>query len=119
MEKAIGHTKIYNKKIESNLDFELTRYEVTIETAEISILNFDASNISITFLNAIKKPYNEHTSNKTHNAIAYALNNGFHFKDLSRDMQQNIKEECSKVYEFRQDLALKILSQTVTKLFLA
>lgn len=115
--KGNGHTKIYNKKIEANLDYELTRYEVSIETAEISILNFDVSNISISFLNAIKKPYNEHTDNKTYNAIAFALNNGFHFKDLSRDMQKNIKEECSKIYEFRQDLALKVLFKTVTMLF--
>lgn len=115
--KGSGHTKIYNKMIESQLDYELTRYEVTKEVENISLINFDISRINIEFLNAIKKPYNEHTSDKTHNAIAFALNNGYHFKDLSRDMQKNIRLECSTKYDFRQDLTLKVLFQTVTKLF--
>lgn len=114
--KGNGHTKIYNKKIESNLDQELTRYEVTTEVPEIYFNNFDVSNISISFLNAIKKPYNEHTDNKTYNAIAYALNNGFHFKDLSRDMQKNIRENKNTIYEFRNDLVLKTLYNTIQKL---
>ncbi len=115
--KGSGHTKIYNKKIESQLDYELTRYEVTKEVNNLSLKNFDVSGINIEFLGAIKKPYNEHTGDKTHNAIAYALNNGFHFKDLSRDMQKNICSECSINYDFRQDLALKVLFQTVQLLF--
>ena len=115
--KGNGHTKIYNKKIESNLDFELTRYEITREIdCPVSMIN-GFPDITFNFLSCNLMPYNEHTDNKTHNAIAYALNNGYHFKDLSRDMQKNIIKNAKFNFELSEQVANNVLRATINSIF--
>lgn len=73
--KGNGHIKIYNKMIESNLEYELTRFEIT---KEIDLLFDDlkSSIIDFNFLTYIKLPYKISSSqDSTLNAICYALNN--------------------------------------------
>lgn len=116
--KGNGHTKIYNKKIESNLDYELTRYEVTKELDNVYFKDINLVGIlNFNFISPIILPYNEKSKNKTYNAIAYALNRGFHFKDLSRDMQRNIRENQVYNIEFKNDIASKCLIDTISLLY--
>lgn len=112
--KGNGHTKIYNKKIESNLDYDLTRYEITKETNNIFLNQIEEiKDLNFNFLKPIILPYNVSTDNKTYNAIAYALNNGFHFKDLSRDMQQNIRKNSIYNIDLDENLGRKCVIDTI------
>lgn len=90
--KGSGHTKIYNKKIESNLDYELTRYEVTLET-DFDFLSGLPPAHNINFITICRTPYFSLSGDPSLDAILYAVNSGFPFKSLSRRYKDYIKKD--------------------------
>ena len=98
--KGNGRTKIYNKKIESNLSIEhdLTRVEVsrTLEDYPISDMStFDFGDfLPKLYLNKYLYTFSDY-KDKTTLAILYAVQNGFPLKELSRVY----REKISKMFE--------------------
>lgn len=98
--KGNGRTKIYNKKIESNLNIEhyLTRVEVsrTLEDFHIkNMIDFDYGDfLPCIYLNRYVFSFSDY-KDKTTLAILYAVQNGFPLKELSR----RYREIISKMFE--------------------
>lgn len=97
--KGDGHIKIYNKKIESDLDYELTRFEVT---KECDILLNDGkedykhyTDIDFKFPYLATTPFSTKSieDDETLDAVLFAVNNGFPYKKLSRRYKSKIGRE--------------------------
>ena len=94
-----GHCRIYNKKRESNLDIvgSLTRVEVTYEyddfpLIDIKYLKIEEGHIPEIFLNQYVVSLSDTVqTDKTLNAILYAVQHGFPLKNLSRVYKDKIK----------------------------
>ena len=93
--KGNGHTKIYNKKIESNLDYELTRYEVTLE-CDFEFWKGVPAAINTNFITVCRTPYYSFCGDSSLDAILYAVNSGFPFKSLSRRYKDYIKKDFTR-----------------------
>lgn len=113
--KGNGHTKIYNKKIESGLDYDLTRYEVT-KTCEFDLSEVDLPYIKFNFLQIYFNPYYSEQDGSTYDAILFALNNGFPFRSLSRDYKDRIKHDYFGSPDFSDDAGNCALHNCIAKL---
>lgn len=118
--KGDGHTKIYNKKIESELNFELTRFETTKE-CDIPI-DFTDFYIDFNFPILAFQPYysllssDDAEDNDTYKAVLYAVNNGYPFLNLSRRYKELIKKDyvgCAQ--ELNNDIANEVLHNFVAR----
>ncbi len=93
----IGRTnnriKIYNKKIESNLDRELTRIEITSKL-DITLKNYMFFKYDVElpklYLNNYLLTFDD-IEDKTLLAIVYAVQNGFPLNDLSRRYKEKVQ----------------------------
>ena len=93
----IGRTnnriKIYNKKIESNLDRELTRIEITSKL-DITLKNYMFFKYDVElpklYLNNYLLTFDD-IEDKTLLAIVYAVQNGFPLNDLSRRYKDKVQ----------------------------
>lgn len=112
--KGDGHTKIYNKQIESNLYYPLTRYEVTRETC-FNIKDIPPT-ISFNFPFLGLQKYICQHDDSTVDAIQFALNNGFCFHSLSRTYKSKFKIDLKYKTELKEDLANKCLHNFILKL---
>ena len=90
--------KIYNKKIESNLDvpYELTRIEISrvyddFPIKEIRKFDFGTDNFPDIYLNSYICSLADYTD-KTLYAIIFAVQNGYPIKELSRAYKEKIKK---------------------------
>lgn len=93
----IGRTnnriKIYNKKIESGLDYDLTRLEITSKLDyDISKIDFFNYNVILPdlFLNNYLYTFKDY-EDRTLLAILYAVQSGFNINDLSRRYKDKVK----------------------------
>lgn len=123
--KGNGRTKIYNKKIESNLNIEhsLTRVEVsrTLEDYPINEMSkFDFGDfLPRLYLNRYLYTFSDY-KDRTMLAILYAVQNGFPVKELSRVY----REKISKMFEggckvnFNKDCATVAVRQTIFHYFI-
>ena len=88
--KGSNRVKIYNKRIESNLeDIDLTRIELTHCFKELSINDLiKTNNIKLAFPDLYYKEYQIYIEdldlNSTFKAVLYAVNCGFPISDLSK-----------------------------------
>lgn len=94
--KGNGHTKIYNKKLESDLDYELTRYEVTIE-CDFDLFDDLPSAKNLNFITICRTPYFSYSNDPSLDAILYAVNSGFPYKSLSRRYKDYIKKDLVRI----------------------
>ena len=96
MEKNDGRFKIYNKKIESNLNItgDLTRIEISREVDDFPIGDlklFSYGNMFPSlYLSNYLYSFNDY-KDTTLLAILYAVQNGFPLKDLSRRYKEKDK----------------------------
>lgn len=102
----IGRTnnriKIYNKKIESGLDYDLTRLEITSQLDyEVNLIDFYKYDVNLPDLYTNDYLYTfKDYEDKTLLAILYAVQSGFNISDLSRrykDKVKNLLEGGSKI----------------------
>lgn len=111
--KGSGRLKVYNKAIESALDSELTRFEITMEC------NFpiDYPNIiDFNFPQIALKKFISSDKSDTLDCIQYALNNGFPFSSLSRTYKSFFKKDLLIHGKLRSDLANKALHNFFVRL---
>lgn len=121
----IGRTnnriKIYNKKIESNLDYDLTRLEIT------SKLDLDIKNIlSYTYnvklpdlyLNNYLYSFSDY-KDKTLLAILYAIQSGYCINDLPRIQKQKVKKLLEGNYKINlsNEYCTKAIQQCICNIF--
>lgn len=118
--KGDGRYKIYNKKIESNLNINghLTRVEVSRELDDFPIsdvrdLNYDGNFPSI-YLNNYMYSFDDY-KDTTLLAILYAVQNGFPIRDLSRVYKNKIKNMLEGGYQIKFDTktATGVLRKTI------
>lgn len=123
--KGNGKIKIYNKKIESNLDIpgDLTRVEISREYDDFPIKNivlykFDDCFPEL-FLNNYLYSFSDYKS-KTLLAILYAVQNGFPINDLSRDYKNKIKKlfEGGNKIRFDTKTATKSVNKVIFMYFM-
>ena len=115
----IGRTnnriKIYNKKIESGLDYDLTRLEITSKLDyEINMIDFYNYSVKLPelFLNNYLYSFKDY-EDKTLLAILYAVQNGFNVSDLSRRYKDKVKSLLEGNYKI--DIQNKYCTQTIKK----
>ena len=101
----IGRTnnriKIYNKKLESNLDYDLTRVEITskIDLNVKDILNyFYDTKLPDLYLNNYLYTFNDY-KDRTLLAVLYAVQSGFNINDLTRDYKKKVKDMLEGNYK--------------------
>ena len=112
--KGDGHIKIYNKKIESNLDYELTRFEITKE------VDFDFNNyayIDFRFPYIAYQPYLSSSDTDdvcdSLDAIIFAVNNGYPYKNLSRTYKSKIRKDFTGLSDLSNDVANEVCLQFI------
>lgn len=95
--KGNNRVKIYNKKLESNLDVtgDLTRIEISKQLEDLKVKNVYRYEYDKIFpdlyLNEYLYSFNDY-EDKTLFAVLYAVQNGFPIGDLTRRYKEKIKE---------------------------
>lgn len=95
--KGNNRVKIYNKKLESNLDIngDLTRIEISKQLEDLSVKNVYRYEYDKIFpdlyLNEYLYSFKDY-EDKTLFAVLYAVQNGFPLSDLSRTYKKKIKD---------------------------
>lgn len=119
--KGNGHVKIYNKKKESNLDidYDLTRIEITMEYEDFLISNmiiykFDKTVFPEIYLQKYCYSFSDY-KDKTMLAIMYAVQNGFPINELSRAYKTKLKNmlECVHKIKFNHIAATQAVKRII------
>lgn len=105
----IGRTnnriKIYNKKLESNLNYDLTRIEITskldLKVKDIGIYQYDIK-LPELYLNNYLYTFKDY-EDKTLLAILYAVQSGFSLNDLTRRYKDKVKSLLNGGYKINLD----------------
>jgi len=91
--RSNNRIKIYNKKLESDLNYDLTRLEITSKVDyDIKMIDFFNYNITLPdlYLNNYLYTFKDY-EDKTLLAILYAVQSGFNINDLSRRYKDKVK----------------------------
>lgn len=123
--KGDGRLKIYNKKIESNLNIQgdLTRVEVTRELDDFPISDIKVFNFGDVFptiyLNNYLYSFSDY-EDKTLLAILYSVQNGFPIKYLTKTYKKKIKNllEGGHKIKFNNKTATQVVCKTVFYYFM-
>lgn len=123
--KGDGRLKIYNKKIESNLNIqgELTRVEITRELDDFPINEIKNLDFGDTFprlyLNNYIYSFSDY-EDKTLFAILYSVQNGFPIKDLTKTYRRKIRDMLEGGHKIRFDRisANQVISRTIFHYFM-
>lgn len=121
----IGRTnnriKIYNKKIESNLDKDLTRVEISSKLdLHIKNILFYIYDISLPDLYLSQYLYSfKDYEDKTLLAVLYAVQNGFNLNDLSRRYKDKVKSLLAGDYkiELSNNCCTQIIQKCIINIF--
>lgn len=118
--KGDGRLKIYNKKIESDLEIlgNLTRIEISRELEDFEIRKVKILNYDNKFPNIYTNDYIYSLSdyeNKTLLALLYAVQNGFPIRNLTKTYRKKIKEMLEGGYKirFNNKIVTDLLRQTI------
>lgn len=124
--KGEGRYKVYNKKIESNLNIagDLTRVEISRILDDYPIKNINIYKFGDKFPNIYLNQYVMSLSDykdKTLLAISYAVQHGFPLKDLTRYQRKKVKDMFEGGYKvkFFQKYATNVLQQTIYFYFMS
>lgn len=121
----IGRTnnriKIYNKKIESNLDYDLTRVEITskLDIDIKDILNYEYNvKLPDLYLNNYLYTFSDY-KDKTLLAILYAVQSGYCVNDLPRVQKKKVKELLKGDYKINlnNEYCTKAIQQCICSIF--
>lgn len=115
--KGNGHIKIYNKKIESQLDYELTRFEITKEV-ELPLNSLIPYFVDFKFPVLAFQPYyglSDYEDSDTLRAIVYAVNNGYPYANLSRRYKELIKKDFIGLTDLNNEVANEVLHKFVAR----
>ena len=122
-----GRVKIYNKKIESDLNIvgHLTRVEVSVDCEDFPISNikrydFDIGLFPLLYLNQYLFSFSDLTTgDKTALAILYAVQHGYPIKDLSRRYKEKISQLLTggSAIKFDKKTSTTCLQQTIYSYF--
>ncbi len=123
-----GKIKIYNKKIESNLNIvgHLTRVEVTKEFDDFPICYLKRFQLSDSifpclYLNQYVFSFSDYTTkDKTLMAVLYAVQSGYPIKDLSRNYKEKVKDllEAGSRIKFNKSIAEEVFKKTIFYYFI-
>lgn len=115
--KRDNRVKIYNKTLESSLDYDLTRIEITKYFDNLPLKNLFAYSyngyVPELFISEFQLSLDDIKSDKTLFALVYAVTNGFPLHDLSRDYKKKVKNFLQNKKSIRIDL--KCLSDVLRK----
>lgn len=115
--------KIYNKKIESNLDRELTRVEITSKFDNLNLLNYQNFNYNVElpklYLNNYLLTFDD-LEDKTLLAIVFAVQHGYPLNDLSRRYREKVEQnlmEGGQQLPFSQNMCSQALKNCIKGIF--
>jgi len=103
--RSNNRIKIYNKKLESDLNYDLTRLEITSKVDyDIKMIDFFNYNITLPdlYLNNYLYTFKDY-EDKTLLAILYAVQSGFNINDLSRRYKDKVKSLLEGNYKINID----------------
>jgi len=88
-----NRVKIYNKRIESNLDYDLTRIEITkyLDINSCDIYNFDFGYFPELFLRDFQLNVTDMQLDSMFATVLFAVEHGFPLHDLSRKYREKVK----------------------------
>lgn len=97
--KGQNRIKIYNKKIESNLDYDLTRIELSHKFSKSLDIKYLSCGLDLSigsyfpelFLKDYQLEIEDLQQNDTFKAVIYAVNNGYPLNELTRYTRDKIK----------------------------
>lgn len=122
-----GRVKIYNKKIESDLNIlgHLTRVEISVDCEDFPISNikrydFDVGLFPLLYLNQYLFSFSDLTTgDKTALAILYAVQHGYPIKDLTRTFKNRISKLLTggSAIKFDKKTSTTCLQQTIYSYF--
>ena len=116
-----NRVKIYNKKIESNLDYDLTRVEITskldINIKDILFYNYNVK-LPDLYLNNYLYTFSDY-KDKTLLAILYAIQSGYCINDLPRIQKQKVKKLLEGNYKINlsNEYCTKSIKQCICNIF--
>lgn len=116
--RSDNRVKIYNKRKESDLNYDLTRVEITSKLDyDLHNLRFFNYNITLPdiFLNNYLYTFSDY-KDKTLLAVLYAVQNGFNLNDLSRRYKDKITKLLSAGYKI--NFSNKYCSEVIKKCLL-
>lgn len=119
--RSNNRVKIYNKKIESGLDYDLTRLEITskldYDVNMIDFYNYDVE-LPELFLNNYLYSFKDY-EDKTLLAILYAVQSGFNISDLSRRYKDKVKSLLEGNYkvQIENKYCTEVIKQCVKYIF--
>ncbi len=103
MGRSNNRIKIYNKKIESGLDYDLTRCEITskidFKVKDINLYTYDVK-LPDLYLNNYLYTFKDY-EDRTLLAILYAVQSGFSLNDLSRRYRDKVKNLLEGNYKIK------------------
>lgn len=103
--RSNNRIKIYNKKIEKGLNYDLTRLEITSKLDfDVNMIEFYDYNVALPdlFLNNYLYTFKDY-EDKTMLAILYAVQSGFNISDLSRRYKDKVKKLLEGGYKIEID----------------
>lgn len=113
MGRTNNRIKIYNKKIESNLKYDLTRVEISskidFKVKDILFYHYDVK-LPELYLNDYMYTFSDY-KDKTMLAVLYAVQNGFPLNDLSRSYKNKVKSLLEGKYKI--DLQNKYCTEVI------
>lgn len=121
MGRTNNRIKIYNKKIESKLDYDLTRVELTskldIDIKDILLYYYDAK-LPDLYLNNYLYTFSDY-KDKTLLAILYAIQSGYCINDLPRIQKQKVKKLLEGNYKINlsNEYCTKAIQQCICYIF--
>lgn len=121
MGRTNNRIKIYNKKIESGLDYDLTRLEITSKIdLNIKDILFYAYNVKLPdlYLNNYLYSFQDY-EDRTLLAVLYAVQSGFNLNDLSRRYKDKVKSLLEGNYKIKLEnkCCTQVLQQCIKSIF--
>lgn len=121
MGRTNNRIKIYNKRIESGLDYDLTRVEITskidLNIKDILFYNYNVK-LPDLYLNNYLYTFKDY-EDKTLFAILYAVQSGFPISDLSRRYKDKVKNLLEGNYKINLEnkYCTDVLKQCIKSIF--
>lgn len=98
--KGDNRLKIYNKTLESGLNYDLTRIEITkyfdnLPLSKVKTFVYDGY-IPELFIKEFQLSLDDYSTDRTLFALVYAVTNGYPLHNLSRDYKKKVKDFLKK-----------------------
>ena len=121
MGRTNNRIKIYNKRIESGLDYDLTRVEITSKIdLNIKDILFYAYDVKLPdlYLNNYLYSFKDY-EDRTLLAILYAVQSGFNLNDLSRRYKDKVKSLLEGNYKINLEnkYCTQVFQQCIKSIF--